>query len=138
MTGIDEAVRLRAFEWLKEQESIHGGVLPRTLLEKGFEFEGERIPLISPQGIFKPRYPDHPLSITTSPKGPYDDSFSSDGYLLYKYRGTDPFIETTSACGKQWRRGCHWSTFAASRPADTSQHGRCTSKAMIPPPSRSR
>ncbi len=90
MMGIDEAIRFRAFEWLKEQEAIHGDVLPRPLLEKGFEFEGERIPLISPQGIFKPRYLDHPLSITTSPKGPYNDSFSNDGYLLYRYRGTDP------------------------------------------------
>src|SRR5271157_1510144 len=91
MAGVDEAIRLRAFTWLKEQETIHGDVLPRPLLEKGFEFEGERIPLLAPQGIFKPRYLDLPLSITTAPKGPYADSFSPDGYLLYKYRGTNPF-----------------------------------------------
>jgi putative restriction endonuclease len=90
MTGLDEQTRLTAFEWLKEQVSFHGDVLPRTLLEKGFIFEGERIPLISPQGIFKPKYLDLPLSITTAPKGPYQDSFSPDGYLFYKYRGTDP------------------------------------------------
>ncbi|MGD0236531.1 MAG: HNH endonuclease [Syntrophorhabdales bacterium] len=91
MTGIDEAIRLRAFEWLKEQAAVHGDVLPRPLLEKGFEFEGERIPLLAPQGIFKPRHLNLPLSITTAPKGPYADSFSQDGYLLYKYRGTNPF-----------------------------------------------
>jgi putative restriction endonuclease len=91
MTGIDEAIRLRAFAWLKEQAAIHGDVLPRPLLEKGFEFEDERIPLLGPQGIFKPRYLNLPLSITTAPKGPYADSFSHDGYLLYKYRGTNPF-----------------------------------------------
>jgi putative restriction endonuclease len=88
--GLDEEIRLRAFEWLKGQQGIHGDVLPRELLEKGFEFEGERIPLIAPQGIFRPRFLELPLSITTAPKGPYNDSHSSDGYLLYKYRGTDP------------------------------------------------
>jgi putative restriction endonuclease len=88
--SIDEAIRLKAFEWLKEQQAIHGDVLPRELLERGFEFEGERIPVIAPQGIFKPRYLELPLSITTAPKGPYNDSHSNDGYLLYKYRGTDP------------------------------------------------
>ena len=88
--SIDEEIRIRAFAWLKEQQGIHGDVLPRELLEKGFEFEGERIPLIAPQGIFKPRFLELPLSITTAPKGPYNDSHSNDGYLLYKYRGTDP------------------------------------------------
>ncbi len=39
-----------------------------------------------PQGIFKLRLP---LSITTAPSGPYDDSFSGD-LLRYRYRGTDP------------------------------------------------
>jgi putative restriction endonuclease len=91
MLGVDGAVRLRAFEWLKEQEDIHGDVLPRTLLERGFDFKGERIPLLGPSGIFKPRHLDLPLSMTTAPKGPYDDSFSNDGYLLYRYRGTDLF-----------------------------------------------
>ena len=31
-----------------------------------------------------------PLSITTTPHGPYDDSFRPDGLLRYRYRGTDP------------------------------------------------
>lgn len=90
MNELDELLRLRCFEWLREQVTIHGDVLPRTLLSRGFEFEGEQIPLIAPQGIFKPRYLDLPLTITTAPKGPYEDSFSPDGFLLYKYRGTDP------------------------------------------------
>jgi putative restriction endonuclease len=67
-------------------------VLPRTLLLKGFEHDGGRVPLLSPaQGIFKPRLLDVPLSITTAPKGPYDDAFDSKtGLLQYRYRGTDP------------------------------------------------
>lgn len=31
-----------------------------------------------------------PISITTSPDGPYDDSFGPDGLLRYRYRGVDP------------------------------------------------
>ena len=50
-----------------------------------------REPLVSPQGIFKPKLlPQMPLSITTTPEGQYDDSFGPDGLLLYRYRGTDP------------------------------------------------
>lgn len=49
-----------------------------------------RIPLVGPQGIFKPQaLREAPLSITTAPAGPYDDSFGADGLLLYRYRGTN-------------------------------------------------
>lgn len=90
MDEIDRKVRLAAFQWLDAQVTLHGDVLPRELLLGGFMFRGERVPLVSPQGIFKPRLLDRPLSITTAPRGPYDDSFSEDGFLLYKYRGTNP------------------------------------------------
>ena len=86
----DLRVRLAAFDWIKNQVEIHGDVLSRDLLQQGFNFEGNRVPLVAPQGIFKPRIMDLPLSITTSPNSPYEDSFSRDEYLLYKYRGTDP------------------------------------------------
>ncbi|OPY89743.1 MAG: hypothetical protein A4E73_02853 [Syntrophaceae bacterium PtaU1.Bin231] len=86
----DQSIRLAAFRWLGEQVSIHGDVLPRRLLEKGFEYDGTRIALISPRGIFKPREMDYPLTITTAPEGPYDDAFSPEGYVRYRYRGTDP------------------------------------------------
>ncbi len=87
---IDIAVRLAAFNWLNEQKLFHGDVLPRNILEKGFIFDDERIPLVSPQGIFKPKKLKMVLSITTTPEGPYDDSFSEDGFLVYKYRGMNP------------------------------------------------
>jgi putative restriction endonuclease len=46
--------------------------------------------LLGPQGIFKPQVlTGVPLSITTAPRGPYDDSFGFDGLLQYKYRGMD-------------------------------------------------
>ena len=87
---VDLQVRIAAFNWLSEQVNLHGDVLPRPLLQQGFEFQGQRIPLVAPQGIFKPQILDLPLSITTAPKGPYDDYFGKDNFLIYRYRGTDP------------------------------------------------
>jgi putative restriction endonuclease len=87
----DARVRAAAFEWLSEQVAIHGDVLPRSILAQGFILDGDRIPLVGPQGIFKPRVlRDAPLSITTAPEGPYDDAFGTDGLLRYRYRGTNP------------------------------------------------
>ena len=86
----DLAIRLAAFKWLGEQVAAHGDVPPRSLLQEGFEFEGARIPLVSPQGIFKPRVMDFPLTITSTPEGPYKYAFGPDGLLAYRYRGTDP------------------------------------------------
>ena len=87
----DARIRAAAFYWLADQVALHGDVLPRTLLADGFQFEGVRVPLVGPQGIFKPQVMSEvPLSITTAPQGPYDDSFRPDGLLRYRYRGTDP------------------------------------------------
>lgn len=86
----DARVRAAAFEWLSEQVAIHGDVLQRSILAQGFILRGDRIPLVGPQGIFKPRVlSESPLSITTAPEGPYDDAFGSDGLLRYRYRGTN-------------------------------------------------
>jgi putative restriction endonuclease len=94
---VDAAVRLRAFEFLTEQRRRFGeGSIPRAVLERGFDFDGVRVPLISPQGIFKPAIlPEIPLTITTAPPvehrdRPYDDGFEDGGFLRYRYRGTDP------------------------------------------------
>ena len=87
----DMRVRIAAFEWLLNLVRRHGDVLPRELLAAGFILDGVRVPLVGPQGIFKPRVlTGIPLSITTVPGGPYDDSFEADGLLQYRYRGTDP------------------------------------------------
>jgi len=92
----DQRVRLAAFQFLAEQTQLHGEVLPRTLLATGFTLDGTRVPLIGPQGIFKPAIlPEIPLSITTVPvvegqARPYEDGVAPGGLLLYRYRGTDP------------------------------------------------
>lgn len=74
------------------QCALHGDTLPRSVLSKGFQFEGQRVPLVAPQGIFKPAVcPELPLTITTSPSGgPYSDNVGDDHRLFYSYRGTDP------------------------------------------------
>lgn len=89
MPSLDEQIRLAAFNWLRQQTDIHADVLERKLLEQGFIFENELIPLVSPQGIFKPRLMNFPLSITTTTESPYDDGKMEGGYLVYKYRGTN-------------------------------------------------
>lgn len=86
----DVRVRLAAFQWLAAQVEMRGEPLPRAILAKGFVFDGQRVPLLGPQGIFKPRIMSGaPLSITTVPRGPYSDAFGPSG-LRYAYRGTDP------------------------------------------------
>ena len=88
---LDLRIRLAAFQWLRAQMDVIGEVLPRRLLAEGFVFDGVRVPLLGPQGIFKPRIlTEAPLSITTAPSGPYDDAWKSGGLLRYAYRGTDP------------------------------------------------
>lgn len=87
---MNQALRLTAFDWLREQNIIHQGVIPRTILEQGFVVERTVITLVGPSGIWKPRVFDLPLSITSTSNGPYNDEFTPEGFLLYRYRGTDP------------------------------------------------
>lgn len=86
----DASIRRAAFSWLAERVAEHDDVLPWSILQRGFEIGGIRVPLVSPQGIFKPQACELPLSIRTAVDGPYDDSASGDGRFRYKYRGTNP------------------------------------------------
>src|ERR1700730_11466746 len=92
----DLRVRIAAFQFLEEQVRSIGEVLPLTVLRRGFNFDGGRVPLMNAiQGILKPAVlREMPLSITTTPAEddaarPYDDLMTTDG-LLYRYRGKDP------------------------------------------------
>jgi len=85
-------IRLGVLAWLKRASMVNGNEFTRGELEQGALVNGERVVLIGPQGIFKPRQISYyPLSITTTTKSPYADSFSSESeLLLYKYRGFNP------------------------------------------------
>ena len=84
-------IRHAVFDWLATQVDLHGDVLPRAIIQQGLNYQGRRVPLVGPKGIFKPAVlDDAPISITTSPNSPYDDAFDQEQLLSYRYRGTDP------------------------------------------------
>lgn len=105
MPDADTSIRLAAFRWLEEQALRRGEVLARTLLIRGFEFNGDRVPLMSAQqGIFKPRIMRRPLSLTTTANSPYNDTVGADGLLHYRYRGTDPMHRDNVGVREAMRR----------------------------------
>ena len=93
---LDYAVRSATFKFLAEHTRLHGETFKRDTLAEGFQFRGQQVRLIGPQGIFKPAIlADRALTLTTVAPGagrtrPYDDGFQTDGTVIYKYRGTDP------------------------------------------------
>lgn len=97
-TPDDFDVRLRAaaFQWLSYRSNDGTTPLRYAELANDFAFEGRRVRLIpAQQGIWKPGNLKAALSIRTvyTPAGaerPYEDTFSDDGILRYKWRGTDP------------------------------------------------
>jgi ATP-dependent exoDNAse (exonuclease V) beta subunit len=86
---LDAAVRLRAFDFPSDQRRRFGEAsIPRAVLEQGFHFDGVRVPLIGPQGIFKPAIlPEVPLSITTAPpvenRDRRQEIYDTERHLLY-------------------------------------------------------
>jgi putative restriction endonuclease len=110
-------VRSRAFEWLAEQVELHGDVLPWRLLHQGFQIGEQRVPLLSQQGIFKPRLCDVPLSIRSAPDGPYDDAMLESDLLRYRYQGTDPHHWQNAGLREAMRRGTPMVYFYGVDPA---------------------
>jgi putative restriction endonuclease len=99
----DAQLRQAAFSHVDRLATIRGGVIDSADLAGGFEFGGERIPLINPQrGIFKPRQMEHLLSIKTvfprrGARVWYDDQrdahrqiYAGDDVVDYQFMGTDP------------------------------------------------
>jgi putative restriction endonuclease len=99
----DTQLRQAAFDHVNRLAAVRGGVLDSADLAAGFEFDGERIPLVNPQrGIFKPRQMLHLLSIrTVFPRQGgriwYDDQkdahrqiYAGDDVVEYAFMGTDP------------------------------------------------
>ncbi len=104
----DWQIRMAAMQQLAVLRENGGGLVTANALEKGFEFEGERIAFRNVQkGIWRPhqlRSPGAALSIVTAPpiagKTPaYDDEVAADdrGWFGYKYEGSDPLLWTNVA-----------------------------------------
>ncbi len=87
----ETAIRLAAFDWIKQRGLFNEGVFDGTELNTGFDYQGRRITLKGQTGIWFPGGFSIPISITTSNQGPYDlDDIGPDGLLTYAYRGNDP------------------------------------------------
>ena len=94
---------MAAFDHVRRLSDTQG-LLTRKDLNRGFDFEGKRIPLVNPQrGIFKPQQMRHLLSITTVvPKSGgrirYEDQrrqvhrriFEGEETLDYAFMGENP------------------------------------------------
>lgn len=87
---LENDLRAAAFRWLDDQISRHGDVLDGALLRLGFDFRGRRVPLAVQQGIHKPKFVEAALSLRSAHDSPYDDCFSGEETLVYRYRGRDP------------------------------------------------
>lgn len=98
----DAALRKAAFDHI-QQLNVSRPHLTSADLAKGFQFGGERVPLVNPQrGIFKPKKMAHLLSIRTVFPRPgarvwYDDQrvvhrqiYESAELVDYAFMGTDP------------------------------------------------
>lgn len=108
---IDHRIRQAAFTHIRRLNAVKDH-LTSADLAAGFEFEGERIPLVNPQrGIFKPRQMKYLLSIRTVFPRPgakvwYDDQrtvhrqiYESAEWVDYAFMGTDP-----DAADNRWLR----------------------------------
>ena len=107
----DTLMRLEAFRRVQDLQQSHR-FLTASELNPGFEFAGERIPLVNRQrGIFKPRQMQFLLSVRTVYPRPggkiwYDDQrhvhrrlFESDDSVEYAFMGTNP-----EAADNRWLR----------------------------------
>lgn len=80
------ALRERIMAALADRTARNGGVVTRRELS-AFEVDGQEHRLIDiSKGIWNPRWMDVTLSITSTPRGPYDDEDVEGGLLRYRYR----------------------------------------------------
>lgn len=82
----DLAIRTAALQFIEQRSLDPGDTLTWRQLKGDFVFGGQPVMLIGASGIWKPRQLELPISITTSPKTPYDDQITDGGLLHYAYR----------------------------------------------------
>jgi putative restriction endonuclease len=110
---LDTHMRLAAFEHV-QRLSEGKDYLTAAQLQTGFAFQGERIPLISPRGIFKPKQMSFVLSIKTvfpelGGRVWYDDQrevhrqiYAGEEAIYYAFMGKDP-----DAIDNRWLRDAY-------------------------------
>jgi putative restriction endonuclease len=99
----DAQLRQTAFSHVNRLATLRDGVLDSADLASGFQFGGQRVPLINPRrGIFKPQQMAHLLSITTvfprrGARVWYEDQreahrqiYAGDDVVDYQFMGADP------------------------------------------------
>jgi putative restriction endonuclease len=110
-TDVDQTLRIAAFDAVKRLAEVRGELTAQDL-SVGFEFQGERIPLVNPQrGIFKPQQMKYLLSIKTVYPRPgrrvwYDDQrdvhrqiYEGEEAVDYAFMGENP-----EAADNRWLR----------------------------------
>ncbi len=80
----DAAIRRAAFGWLAERIAERDDVLSWQVLQDGFEFNGLRVPVVSMQGIFKPRVCELPLSIESDEERQMRHELEAHGHMRDK------------------------------------------------------
>lgn len=88
--SLDLEIRQTLFAWLMARTKENGGIFRRRELEQEFSFQGQRITLVGPRGIWIPSDMKLPISITTTHANPYNDGLDEAAILQYKYMNTDP------------------------------------------------
>ena len=89
--AVDLEIRRTVFEWLTRHRDESGSEIFTRDELLYWQFRGRRLPLVGPQGIWKPAQCELPLSISTIAGGPYEDSVDPvTNQLTYAYRGADP------------------------------------------------
>jgi putative restriction endonuclease len=124
--GYDARLRLAAFAHLSRLREDHpSGALASSDINT-FLFEGRHVPLVVQTGIWKPAVLDGALSIRTtytspSQLPPYEDVLGDDGFLRYKYRGTDPQHSDNCALRTALHGGLPLAYFVGVTRASTSR-----------------
>jgi len=91
----DARLRAAAFAHLDRLQQLHPDGALRSADINDFLFDGQPQRLIVQTGIWKPAGLTAALSIRTTytppdQPPPYEDDLGTDGYVRYKYRGTEP------------------------------------------------
>lgn len=124
----DDDLRAAAFAHVSALSAQYG-VLDSRIIAGGFEFDGQRVPLVNPQqGIFKPRQMRYLLSIRTviprkGAKVWYDDQrqvhdqiYAGQECVDYAFMGNDPNAHNNVWLREGWETGIPFIYFLGVAP----------------------